>query len=961
MMKQLLHRSKRPVVIISALVVFAAVSYNGCSNAVKFQNNLASSQSAPTGALVINQGATWTTTTAVSLGISSPNANQMYITNDSTCTTGGTWQPYATSSTWTIGQTNEQAAVYAKFMSTTQTESACIQATIMDDDIPPIIFVDLAAPAITNNPNAYIGFHASDKLSGVNQLLCVLPGQSAAVPCDGVYSQSGLADGNYLVQLLASDKAGNISAPTMQKFMIDTTPPTVVLNSTPASLTASTTAIFGFVGSDNLSGIAGYFCSVDKAMPYLPCVSGQSFTGLSQGPHNFAVHAVDNAGNTSLDATYNWTIDSSVPTVQFTTTPKSITNSLVATFGFTGQDDKGNALTVFQCRLNNAAFASCASPDLPTGIVAGTNTFGIRGQDVEGVYSAELDYTWLVDVTPPVVTILTGPSPLTNMTTANFTFSATDTGGSGVATVSCSLDGGAPTNCATMSESYLGVAPNMQHSFQVAATDFAGNTGMSAPYIWIVDTTLPVLTIVSKPASLSASPNATFQILATDQYGPITYMCGIDSGGVLTPCGTTINYTALTNGPHTFYAQAQDAAGNLSVVQTYSWTIETVGPQIVFTQTPGSTLVDTVQGILTYTITDPISTVASATCTLDTTSLMPCSISGETITFPILPDGTHTFTLSATNAAGVSSSLSYTFNVVATKIITFPTIGSVAAVAYEDLYGTGNPDYDYNDFLTEFQVTEKINSSNQVTDIYLDFYPRAVGAGYDHEFLLALSGTITTTAVNTSPTTKPLFVGAANIDISYYDGTGKLLSQQASAPYNNQDVVVFSSTHGAFGLSAGAGVINTALPTNYVWGSGNPSNYTAATQNARIHLALTTPASNPVPNNGLFDVSTLRMVLHVKNTNENVDIINVVPTNFTSAGYPWGFIIPTNWQWMQEGVIINSGYPTFASYREYLEGQNASCPQTDNCINWFNYPATGTAGQKALYPPIPFKAILPAP
>ncbi len=951
-----------------SLLVIAFLAVNaGCSK-INFTasslSSLTAAQSASTGSLLINQGAPYTNSKSVTLTLASEGANFMLITNDPSCVTGGTWQPFATSAPWTLGQTDQTAQVFVQYRTASQALSGCISAGIIEDDIAPLVIVDTPAPAMTSNNDVTIRFHATDALSGLNQLLCILPGKAALVPCDGVYTGTALADGNYLVQLAASDNAGNTSALTNQKFMVDTTAPVLTLNSEPSKLTALTTASFTFTATDNLSGVAGYYCRLDQAASEFACSSGQQFAGLSQGTHSFSVFAVDQAGNKSAEASYAWIIDGSVPTIQFTQTPSSLANTIVAMFGFTGQDDRGNSLISYECRLNGAPFTPCSSPELLTGVVEGENTFGVRGIDIAGVYSSELDYTWLVDLTPPVIKLLTTPSPLTNSNSAQFIFTATDDRGSGIISVTCSIDKGTPQNCASMNESYSQLSGNAQHSFQVTATDAAGNAAMSAPYTWYIDNTPPVLTIISKPPLLSPTAQAQFQILATDQFGPVTYNCGLESSAVLTPCDTAINYANLTNGSHQFFAQAQDAAGNLSALASYTWKVETIGPVITFTETPGSTLADTTQGVLSYTINDPISTVVMATCTLDITNITPCSTANSTLTFPLLADGTHTFKLSAANAAGYNSTKNYTFTVVTTHTVTYPSIGSVAAVAWEDLYGNGSPDSDYNDFLMEFQVTEKVDSSNQITDIYLDFYPRAVGAGYDHSVVLALTGEVTTPAINnaTLPRTAPLFHGAANIDITYYDGGGNVLSKQASAPYNNQDVMVFSSTHGAFGLSAGSSITNTAIPTNYIWGSGTPSNYIAATQNARIHLALNNPADNPVPSTGQIDLSTLRMVLHVKDTNENVDIINVDPNNFAASnGFPWGFIIPTDWQWMQESVNISRGYPNFAAYANFLQGKNPSCATTDKCINWFNYPATDLAAQATLYPSVPFKAILPAP
>ena len=63
----------------------------------------------------INAGATYATTTSATLTLASADAIEMYITNTAGCASGGTWQTYATSKAWTLGQSNGTATVYAKF------------------------------------------------------------------------------------------------------------------------------------------------------------------------------------------------------------------------------------------------------------------------------------------------------------------------------------------------------------------------------------------------------------------------------------------------------------------------------------------------------------------------------------------------------------------------------------------------------------------------------------------------------------------------------------------------------------------------------------------------------------------------------------------------------------------------------------------------------------------------------
>jgi LruC domain-containing protein len=283
----------------------------------------------------------------------------------------------------------------------------------------------------------------------------------------------------------------------------------------------------------------------------------------------------------------------------------------------------------------------------------------------------------------------------------------------------------------------------------------------------------------------------------------------------------------------------------------------------------------------------------------------------------------------------------------------------INAVAYEDLYYppgtqcTNCPDYDYNDFLTEFKVTELKNSQNNITDIFIDFYPRAVGAGYDHSFLLVLTGTKTTASANSNillKNTPAMFNGAATVTLSYYDQNGILVGTPTNPAYN-QDITVFPSTHGIFQSGAVTANSNLGQVNTYI-----TSPYIPALQNARVQISLANPASNPAPASGQIDPRTLRMILHVKPTNYDIDIINVDSKNVDANGNPWGFIIPTDWRWMQEGVNINSGYPILIQYSKFLLGQTPAAGS--DYMNWFNYPVSDTAN-KILYPSVPFKEFMP--
>ena len=74
------------------------------------------------------------------------------------------------------------------------------------------------------------------------------------------------------------------------------------------------------------------------------------------------------------------------------------------------------------------------------------------------------------DTTPPQTTINSGPSGTIKKTTATFTFSSSEAN----STFECKLDSAAFSACSSPKE-YTGLAQG-SHTFQVRATDAAGNT-----------------------------------------------------------------------------------------------------------------------------------------------------------------------------------------------------------------------------------------------------------------------------------------------------------------------------------------------------------------------------------------------------------------------------------------------------------------------------------------------------
>src|SRR5207248_1492148 len=134
----------------------------------------------------------------------------------------------------------------------------------------------------------------------------------------------------------------------------------------------------------------------------------------------------------------------------------------------------------------------------------------------------------------PTATITANPTNPSNSTAATFAFGSTETGSS----FQCALDGAAFTGCAT-AVSYTGLAAG-SHTFQVKATDLAGNTGAAVSASWTVDTTAPTASITSSPANPTSATSASFVFSASETGS--TFQCALD-GGAFAGCTSPATYS----------------------------------------------------------------------------------------------------------------------------------------------------------------------------------------------------------------------------------------------------------------------------------------------------------------------------------------------------------------------------------------------------------------------------------
>ncbi len=330
----------------------------------------------------------------------------------------------------------------------------------------------------------------------VRSIGCSLNSMSS-VDCSGLVLQmTNLIDGNHLARIVLITTA-NIRIEKEFSFTKDAAAPNINVSSTPGSLTSSKSVNFAFTVTDSISGVSRISCKIDSEAP-VDCSIGFSKSNLSEGDHIFTIDAIDMAGNSAPQYQYRWTVDASVPTVTITQSglPALNTQAESATFSFSGA-------STYECKLAaETSFSACTSPKSYTALSQGQQSFKVRGRSGTGVLSSEQEYRWIIDRTPPEISVTGKPAAVITQINTEFLFTATDSL-SGIESSQCVLDSSSPFPCQTRHD--IANLTIGAHTFRINATDKAGNKAVEYIHNWTVEEAIQPL--VASESFYAEQPN----------------------------------------------------------------------------------------------------------------------------------------------------------------------------------------------------------------------------------------------------------------------------------------------------------------------------------------------------------------------------------------------------------------------------------------------------------------------
>ena len=355
------------------------------------------------------------------------------------------------------------------------------------------------------------------------------------------------------------------------------TEPETNLVSGPNNITNSNTATFEF--SSNINN-AQFEASIDDA-PFIQVNNPLILEDIPDGDYKVVIRAINPDGDIpdSTPITANFKVDTQAPTTQLTNQPNALSTSNTASFEF-----QANENASFEVTLDGQSISNPQSPLTLTDLSDGSHILTIRATDDAGnEESAALEFTWEIDTQAPISQFVTTPLALTNSNTPTFEFGANENN----VNFEVSLDG-QNFSSATSPHSITNALADGQHSFQIRATDAAGNTeSIPVVFNWEIDTQAPTSQFTNTPQSETSSTSAIFEFDA-DEDGA-TFEVNLDGQGFTSATSPFSVPEGLTDGEHAFQVRATDNAGNTETNPIeFIWEVDTQAPTSQFTNTPDS-------------------------------------------------------------------------------------------------------------------------------------------------------------------------------------------------------------------------------------------------------------------------------------------------------------------------------------------------------------------------------------
>ncbi len=576
------------------------------------------------------------------------------------------------------------------------------------DTVAPTVELSLATDPVNNSSVSTASASGTGEV-GADISLVVTDGTNdsaeytTTVAGDGTWSiididLTGLLDGTITYMVTATDAAGN-TATDDQTALKDTLQDPSILVTDPIGILEADAVVAGGTGEPGADITVVATDGSNSTGDFTTTVAGDGtwsisdidVTGLVDGPITFEVTMSDAGGNTTSDSVVAQK-DTVAPDVDFlsVTDPIDATNETQVEASGTGEvgasivlvvTDGTNTTTEYSTTVAGDGTWSIADVDV-TGLDYGTLTFNVTASDAAGNETTDSRTAEYEDIVPPALDVLTGTDPVN---AANVTAAAVSGTGEAGADISLIATDGAndtieyTTTVAldgtwSITDIDLSALDDGTITYMVTASDAAGNTSTeNLPAE--KDVVAPVVDITAVTDPVNSGNATSVSATGTGEVGAEISLVVSDGTNSTAALLTTvaldgtwsiidIDVSALDDGTITYMVTATDAAGNVSAVETLDGEKDTVAPEVEISAAtdpidPGNETDASASGTgeVGATIVLFVTDGSNNTINYDTIVAGDGTWAITGIDVSGLDDGTITYTVAATDAAGNSTTV----------------------------------------------------------------------------------------------------------------------------------------------------------------------------------------------------------------------------------------------------------------------------------------------------------------
>src|SRR3989339_433818 len=431
-----------------------------------------------------------------------------------------------------------------------------------------VVQIDTTAPVITlpfytnvtkkkNTESLILNISVTDATSGLTNGVCLIDvngtNQSVSISDGWCNSSSialtGLSDGNQTINVWVNDSTNNIGLNNSYVVQIDTTAPVITLpfytNVTKKKNTES--LILNISVTDATSGLTNGVCLIDVngtnqsvSISSDWCnASNIALTGLTDGNKTIKVWVNDSTNNIGLNNSYAVQIDTS-----------GLTNG-VCLIDVNGTN-QSVSISSGWCNASNIAL---------TGLTDGNKTIKVWVNDSTNNIGLNDSYVVQIDTTAPVITLpfYTNGTKKKNTESLILNISVTDAT-SGLTNGLCLIDVNGTNQSVSISSGWCNSSAialtgltDGNKTINVWVNDSTSNIGLNNSYIVQIDSTNPVMTLISSSATTDSL------VLS---YTTTEGSCVVDRGTISTAESTITEYLLDCGTSYAYTLTCTDLTGN---------------------------------------------------------------------------------------------------------------------------------------------------------------------------------------------------------------------------------------------------------------------------------------------------------------------------------------------------------------------------------------------------------------